>query len=165
MPWKTETEKSERDVPPALWLLLGLQGAGEGRLYSNANCRIRNMAVVATRLQIAATATTRSIIKARRPLSVVLNLSAVHPSLLRPSQPPLPSSSLSSSLDALVIAVRAGSSSSSGKVTKSYIIIFWWKYSAAVASCSLECFCLVFFTFQVFKPYVAHATSKGHVNT
>lgn len=74
-------------------------GQGEGGLYSNANCRIRNMAVVATRLQIAATATTRSIIKARRPLSVVLNPSAVHPSLLRPSQPPLPSSSLSSSLD------------------------------------------------------------------
>lgn len=72
----------KQDVLLALWLLLGLPGAGEGALYSNANCRIRNMAVVATRPQIAATATTCSIIKAWRALSVVLNPSAVHPSLL-----------------------------------------------------------------------------------
>lgn len=87
VPWNEETGKidstkkdkrTKQDVPLALWLLLGLPGANEGVLYSNANCCIRNVAVVATRLQIAAMATTRSIIKARRALSVVLNPSTVH---------------------------------------------------------------------------------------
>lgn len=102
----------------------GKRGAGRGGGgCSNANCRIRNMAVVAARLQIAATATTRSIIKARRPLSVVLNPGGVHPSLLRPRQPPLPSSSLSSSLDGVSHRRQTASSGTHKAVHHYYLVV------------------------------------------